>query len=107
MLSQLSYIPTYGARVAQGSILPVAAAFVKSRFRECDKLHTLGTFRTARPRHRYAGMQPRGRYASTFSSSRPPDTPAAISSASGTNASNRGSPFCESSTMPVRTSTYW
>lgn len=48
------------------------------------------------------------RYDSTFSSSRSSaGAEASASSASGMKGSNSGSPFWDSSTMPVSTSTYW
>ena len=105
MLSQLSYIPTCMCAHAQKSILRVATVFVNKMRRSIQFQQIAAESKDigSRLRHYARICSP----ASSISRLPSIEMGAGSRSASMTNGANSGSPFCDSSTVPVKTSTYW
>ena len=105
MLSQLSYIPTCMCAHAQKSILRVATVFVNKMRRSIQFQQIAAESKDigSRLRHYARICSP----ASSISRLPSIEMGAGSRSASMTKGANSGSPFCDSSTVPVKTSTYW
>ena len=105
MLSQLSYIPTCMCAHAQKNILRVATVFVNKMRRSIQFQQIAAESKDigSRLRHYARICSP----ASSISRLPSIEMGAGSRSASMTKGANSGSPFCDSSTVPVKTSTYW